>query len=117
RLRIRRPHFDFTLTMAGIVGLAAFGIRQLQVNVPAEPLRVALVQANVPREEKFSREFQEKTFQLFTRLTNLALASKPRPQLIVWPESATPAPVLLDRDNYQFVMNLAATSRVDLLLG
>ena len=117
KLRVRRPHYDFTLTMAGIVGLAAFGIRQLQVTVPTEPLRVALVQANVPREEKFSREFQEKTFQLFTRLTNLALASKPRPQLIVWPESATPAPVLLDRDNYQFVMNLAATSRVDLLLG
>lgn len=117
KVRIRRPHFDFTLTMAGIVGLAAFGIRELQVDVPTEPLRVALVQANVPREEKFSREFQEKTFQLFTRLTNLALASKPRPQLIVWPESAMPAPVLLDRENYQFVMNLAATSRVDLLLG
>ena len=117
KMRIRRPHFDFTLTMAGIVGVAAFGIRQFQVQTPTEPLRVALVQANVPREEKFSREFQDKTFQLFTRLTNLAMATKPPPQLVVWPESATPLPVLLDRDNYQFVTNLAAAIKVDLLLG
>ncbi len=117
KVRIRRPHFDFTLTMAGLVGVAAFGVRQLQVQVPTEPLRVAAVQSNVPREEKFTREFQDKTFQLFTRLTNLALATKPPPQLIVWPESATPMPVLLDRDNYQFVTNLSASIKVDLLLG
>jgi apolipoprotein N-acyltransferase len=117
KVRMRRPHFDFTLTMAGIVGVAAFGIRQLQVQAPAEPLRVAMVQANVPREEKFTRAFQDKTFQLFTRLTNLSMATKPPPQLVVWPESATPMPVLLDRDNYEFVMQLAAAIKVDLLLG
>ena len=117
RVRIRRPHFDFTLTMAGIVGLAAFGIRELQIAGPAEPLRVAAVQANVPREEKFSREFQEKTFAEFTRLTNLALATKPPPQLIVWPESSTPAPALLDEANYRFVMELSASIKTDLLLG
>jgi apolipoprotein N-acyltransferase len=117
RVRIRRPHFDFTLTMAGIVGIAAFGIRQLQLRPPSESLRVALVQANVPREEKFTREFQDKTFQLFTRLTNVALATRPPPQLIVWPESATPMPVLLDRDNYRFVMDLSASIKTDLLLG
>jgi apolipoprotein N-acyltransferase len=117
KVRIRRPHFDFTLTMAAIVGVAAFGIRQLQVETDTEPLRIAAVQANVPREEKFTREFQDKTFQLFTRLTEVAMATRPPPQLVIWPESATPAPVLLDRDNYQFVMNLAARIKVDLLLG
>jgi apolipoprotein N-acyltransferase len=117
RVRIRRPHFDFTLTMAGIVGLAAVGIRSLQVQTPAKPLRVAAVQSNIPREEKFSREFEDKTFQLFTRLTNVALGTKPAPQLIVWPESATPEPVLLNEANYRFVMELAGSIKTDLLLG
>jgi apolipoprotein N-acyltransferase len=71
----------------------------------------------VPREEKFSREFQEKTFENFTRLTQLALASRPPPQLIIWPESSTPAPALLDEENYRFVMELSATIKTDLLLG
>ncbi len=117
KVRVRRPHFDFTLTMATIVGVAAFGIRALQIKVPTEPLRVAAVQANVPREEKFSREYQEKTFQHFTHLTQVALAVQPPPQLIIWPESSTPAPALLDEDNYRFVMGLSASIKTDLLLG
>src|SRR5262249_16927403 len=88
QVRIRRPHFHFTLTMAAIVGLAALGIRELQISAPTQKLQVAAVQSNTPREEKFSRAFQEKTFAQFTRLTDMALAKSPRPQLIVWPESS-----------------------------
>ncbi len=117
KVQVRRPHFDFTLTMAAIVGLAAYGIRALQMTIPLEPLRVAALQANVPREEKFDRQFQEKIFQQFTRLTQVALATRPPPQLIVWPESSTPAPALLDAENRRFVMELSASSKTDLLLG
>jgi apolipoprotein N-acyltransferase len=117
QLRIRRPHFDFTLTMAAIVGIAAIGIRALQTTPPTQTLQVAAVQSNIPREEKFSPAFQEKTFAQFSRLTEIALAKNPRPQLIVWPESATPAPVLNDRENYQFVIDLAGRIHTDLLLG
>ena len=117
RVRIRRPHFDFTLTMAAIVGLAAHGIRALQMTAPTQTLQVATVQSNIPREEKFSRQFQEKTFAQFTRLTEMALAKNPRPQLIIWPESATPAPVLTNEENYRFVVGLAEKIKTDLLLG
>jgi apolipoprotein N-acyltransferase len=117
KVQVRRPHYDFTLTMAAIVGLAAFGIRALQMKTPVEPLRVAAVQANVPRDEKFNQQFQEKIFQQFTRLTQVALATRPPPQLIVWPESSTPAPALLDEENNRFVMDLSASIKTDLLLG
>ena len=117
KVQVRRPHFDFTLTMAAIVGLAAFGIRALQMKTPSVPLRVAAVQANVPRDEKFNRQFQEKIFQQFTRLTQLALATRPPPQLIIWPESSTPAPALLDPENNRFVLDLSASIKTDLLLG
>jgi apolipoprotein N-acyltransferase len=117
RVRVRRPHYDFTLTLAAIVGLCGYGIRLLQVPAETEELRVAAVQANVPRDEKFGREFQAKTFAQFTRLTRLALATQPPPQLIIWPESSTPGPALLDEENYRFVMDLSASIKTDLLLG
>ncbi len=117
KVRVRRPHYDFTLTMAMIVGLCGYGIRLLQAKPDTEPLRVAAVQANVPREEKFSREYQTKIFDQFTRLTHLALATQPPAQLIIWPESSMPAPVLVDEVNYQFVMKMAASIPSDLLLG
>ena len=113
----RRPHFDFTLTIAAIVGLCAFGLRVLQSRGQTVPLRVAAVQANVPREEKFTRQFEQKTFDQFTRLTRLALATKPPPELIIWPESSMPGPVLVDEENYRFVTELAASIKTDLLLG
>ncbi len=47
----------------------------------------------------------------------VALATRPPPQLIIWPESSTPAPALLDEDNYRFVMDLSASIKTDLLLG
>ena len=117
KVQKRRPHYDFTITMAAIVGLCAFGIRKLQERPETKPLRVAAVQANVPREEKFSQQFQGKTFYQFARLTRLALAAKPPPELILWPESSMPGPVLQDESNFRFVMNVAGSMKSDLLLG
>ena len=117
KVRVRRPHYDFTLTMAAIVGLCGYGIGALRVERETVPLRVAAVQANVPRDEKFTPTFQDKIFAQFDRLTRLALAKQPPPQLIIWPESSTPAPALLDEANYRFVMDLSASIKTDLLLG
>lgn len=112
-----RPHYDLTLTMAVVVGLFAFGIQVMQVRPPARNLRVALVQANVPRQEKFSAEYAQKTFDQFTRLSAMALQSKPALDLLVWPESSMPGPVLEDVESNRYVLDFAARTKVDLLLG
>ncbi|HEY2799820.1 MAG TPA: apolipoprotein N-acyltransferase [Chthoniobacterales bacterium] len=117
KVQQRRPHFDFTLTLVAIVGICAYGIRVMQERPPTRPLRVAAVQSDVPREEKFSLQFQGATFYKFAHLTRLALATKPPPDLVIWPESAMPGPVLEDASNYRFVMNVSAAMNADLLLG
>ena len=73
----RRPHYDFTITLAAIVGLCAFGIR-VTAGASADASRSGSprCKSNVPREEKFSQEFQGKTFRQFARLTQLALATQ-----------------------------------------
>jgi apolipoprotein N-acyltransferase len=117
RTRVMRPHFDFTFTMAGIVGVLVFGLRATQVSLPAKPLRVAAVQSNVPQQQKFDPQFTRKIFDRFRRLSEIALRSNPPPDLLVWPESSMPGPVLLDQESYKFVMDLAASAETDLLLG
>ena len=117
RTRIMRPHFDFTFTMAAIVGVLVFGLRATQVSPPAKPLRVAAVQSNVPQHQKFDPQFTRKIFDQFRRLSEIALRSNPPPDLLVWPESSMPGPVLLDQESYKFVMDLAASAETDLLLG
>ena len=112
-----RPHFDFTVTMAAIVGVLVFGVRATQISPPAKPLRVAAVQSNVPQTQKFDPQFTRKIFDQFRRLSEIALRSNPPPELLVWPESSMPGPVLTDQESYNFVMDLAASAETDILLG
>src|SRR2546430_12339084 len=117
RTRMLRPHFDFTVTMAAIVGVLVFGLRAPQISPTTKPLRVTAVQSNVPQNQKFDPRFTRKIFDQFRRLSEFALRSNPPPDLLVWPESSMPGPVLADVDSYKFVMDLAASAETDLLLG
>jgi len=117
RTRVMRPHFDFTVTMAAIVGVLIFGLRATQISPPTKPLRVAAVQSNVPQTQKFDPQFTRRIFDQFRRLSEIALRSNPPPDLLVWPESSMPGPVLADQESYKFVMDLAASADTDLLLG
>jgi apolipoprotein N-acyltransferase len=115
--RTVRPHFDLTLTLATIVGVLTFGLRATQISPPTKPLRVAAVQSNVPQNQKFDPQFTRKIFDQFRRLSEIALRSTPPADLLIWPESSMPGPVLADRESYQFVMDLAASAESDILLG
>ena len=112
-----RPHFDLTLTLAAIVGVLTFGLRASQISPPTKPLRVAAVQSNIPQNQKFDPQFTRKIFDQFRRLSEIALRSNPPPDLLIWPESSMPGPVLVDRESYQFVVDLAASAESDILLG
>jgi apolipoprotein N-acyltransferase len=117
RTRVMRPHFDFTVTMAAIVGVLIFGLRATQISPPTKSLRVAAVQSNVPQTQKFDPQFTRRILDQFRRLSEIALRSNPPPDLLVWPESSMPGPVLADQESYKFVMDLAASADTDLLLG
>jgi apolipoprotein N-acyltransferase len=113
-----RPHFDFTLTLAGIVGLLAFGFYSAQNRPPAKALRVAAMQAGVPQHEKFDSQYSGRIFQRFARLSEIAVQSSSPPELLVWPESSMPDPVRdLNTESSDFVTRFSASSKTDLLLG
>jgi Apolipoprotein N-acyltransferase len=68
------------------------------------------VQSNVPQNQKFDPQFTRRIFDQFRRLSEIALRSNPPPDLLVWPESSMPGPVLADQESYKFVMDLAASA-------
>src|SRR5207247_3365147 len=79
--------------------------------------RVAAVQSNVPQNQKFDPQFTTKILDKFRRLSEIALRSNPPPDLLIWPESSMPGPVLAEQESNKFVMDLAASAETDLLLG
>src|SRR5213076_2575795 len=118
RTHAMRPHYDLTLTMAAIVGVLAFGVHIAQNRSPTKPLRVAAVQAGIPQRQKFDPQFAEEIFGQFTRLSEIALRSKPPPDLLIWPESSMPEPVGDENtESHQFVMDFSGSTKADLLLG
>lgn len=114
-----RPHFDFTLTLAGILAVFVFGVQLVASRRGAQPgetvLRVAAVQPAIPQFQKWNPRFQQEIFSTYRQLTDLALAK--RPELLIWPEAATPQGFLNDRENFEFVMDIARRGGFHFLLG
>lgn len=71
---------------------AAYGYCRLAGICPESkegtPVRIALIQGNIPQDVKWEPKFQEETMRIFTDLTLRAQVNLPH--LIIWPETATP---------------------------
>jgi len=113
---VRRSHLDFALTI-GLVALAwTYGVRQLLDPEPASSeLSFAAVQASVPQLERNNPEFEMEILEAYKNQTLTAIAMQP--DLILWPESATPNPVLGHQYTWDLVRGLASQHSGDFLLG
>ncbi len=111
-----RPHFDFTLTMALVGACFVYGVRALQ-NLDGEstPLRVAMIQPNIPQSIKWDAAYAEGILEKFTGMTRLAQPWGP--ELTLWPEAATPEPFFNDRTTFEIVRSLTGELAGSLLFG
>ena len=113
---LKRIRWEFSLTVALVVFVFAYGVRQLmQRPKHTEQLRVAAVQPNIPQEEKFTFAFEDKILAELGGLTELAATTQPH--LLLWPEAATPRGMFADEGNYRFVTQLAARGDFGMLIG
>jgi apolipoprotein N-acyltransferase len=98
----------------GVLLACGYGLRATEWTAPVgEPLRVALLQGNVPQEMKFDPARYERTLSTYARLAEDSSA-----RLIVLPETAVPR--FLDLVEPAFLERLkaaAARNGGDLLLG
>ncbi len=79
------------------------------------PFTAALVQGNIPQDEKWDRRFQDKVLNRYLAMTREAALKKP--DLIVWPEAAAPFYFGNDPGYTQMVRSVVRDGGVPLLFG
>lgn len=111
-----KPHFDFFAALFLVVIAFGHGVRILTAPaLPTTSVRVAALQGNIPVYDYWDQKCEGRIMERYVNLTRTALAG--HPDLIVWPEAATPRPLLLDEIIYNQVKSLQEGSRSDFLIG
>ena len=78
-------------------------------------VRLALVQGDIPQTLKFEPEQRPMILERYRTLTEAVMEA--RPEMIVWPETATPDALRYDRESFDLVTNLAVKSGAYLFTG
>lgn len=95
----------------------AWGLRAMDAAPAGAGPRVALVQGNIAGEIKWSGEHQEEILAKFLSLSLEAAAATPRPDLIVWPETATGSYLAKQPDQARAVASFVARTGVPVYAG
>lgn len=100
-----------------LIGTLFYGFNRLNGSsiTHSKPLRIALIQGNIPQDVKWSPAFREHTLDTYERLTRDA--SKGGVDLIVWPESAVPFFFQDEPLQAERIRNLARETNACLLFG
>ena len=113
----RRPHAELFVAI-GLTLLAwNYGMRAVLRHQPGgEPLTVTLIQPNLPQEVKEDKALSDLSRKQLRELTEAAI-SVSKPQLILWPETATPEYFRWDKECFQTISNAITRTGAYLLTG
>ena len=79
--------------------------------------RIAIVQPNIGSHEKWEKAMQDSVVRRLERLTREAAAARPKPAVILWPETALPFYVRLEPVKLRRLLDLAREVGVPILAG
>ena len=104
----------FVLLSAMIYGYLKIGmIDQQMLRQPS--LKVALIQGNIDQSVKWEESFQKETLKIYERLS--LKAAEQHPDLIIWPETATPFFFQQAREYQPMVLDIPNKTNAFLLFG
>ncbi len=84
-----RTRYHAVVTAWIVVALVlAYGFSKLHASEPAGGIAVAVIQGNIEQDKKWNPVYQTDTLSTYKRLTLDSL--KQHPDLVIWPETATP---------------------------
>ena len=108
------------MTALLLVGLSvSYGVRcVVQKNTGSTiPLRTVALQPNIAQEEKFDESEENAVLEKIAALMQVVAAIQPPPDLVLWPEAATPRGMFADEANHEFTLRQAGLANAPLLLG
>lgn len=92
-----------------------YGHMTISQPIIGEKFKVSAVQGNIEQAKKWDKKYTSEIMQIYADLTQEA--SKDQPDLIIWPETATPGSINRDIRLRIEVMNIVRKSGTYLLLG
>ena len=119
--QVRKPRklsglsWEFYAAMALVCAAFLHGWREIQRGESRRTLRLAVVQGNIPQTLKFEASQKPMILERYRTLTETVITN--RPDLIIWPETATPDAVRYDPESYGMVTTLVARAHTPLFTG
>ncbi|MBL10217.1 MAG: apolipoprotein N-acyltransferase [Acidiferrobacteraceae bacterium] len=109
-----RMVFVTILLMAMCLGFGYSSLNQYPV-LKGNPIKVSLIQGNIAQDVKWNSLVRDKIIRTYERLT--LEGAKSNPDLIIWPEAATPYYFGNNRDQTKALKQLVARAKSPLLFG
>ena len=109
------PAKSAALLLLLLVLTLGYGFMRLNSVENGAPLKVALVQGNIPQDIKWDPDFQESTVAVYEKLTREACSNGAG--LVVWPESALPFYFQSGGEYTRRVKSLAAKLNTFMVVG
>lgn len=97
------------------LGYGFYKINLVHTVTPLSELNISVVQANIPQELKWDPKAKHYIMENYTRLTEAV--SKENPDLIIWPEAASPCYLGEEKWCFNEISDLSYRIRRPLLLG
>lgn len=118
RYRLKLPPAVALGCVALTVGYGHFRLQTVEeLQQRVTPWTVAVVQGNIDQAQKWDPLYQQETLGRYRRLSLQAAKHDPRPDLIVWPETAAPFFYGLDTDLTFQLTEIIAEIGVPVLFG
>jgi apolipoprotein N-acyltransferase len=113
------PVKEVVFTVLILLGFLIYGYVKMSIvnrqMIHNPSLRIGLVQGNIDQSVKWDESFQKETLKIYEKLS-LKVAEE-KPDLIVWPETATPF-FFQDATEYQpFILDIPKKTNIFLLFG
>jgi len=118
---VSKPYAAASVLVFGLVFASAwmYGVQRIKTMDgwigSAPTARIAVVQGNIDQTVKWDRRFQDATIRKYITLSRAA--GKESPDLIVWPETATPFYLIHDAVPTHALMEAVRTIGIDFLIG
>jgi len=112
---LRRLRVSLACVAVLLLGVMGYGVWRLRHLAIGPTVRVAVVQGNIPQEQKWNETYEEAIQQRYAALTRDVAAY--HPDLIVWPETSVPGYLGVDDTLTAWVSGLAEDLHQPLLVG
>jgi apolipoprotein N-acyltransferase len=103
------------LLLVTVTAWGAWRVGRNELAVAGVPVRVGLLQGNIPQEQKWNPAFRESIMSRYIALARQTIGDGA--EIVLWPEASTPFYFDLDAASAAPVRRLVAESRVPFLIG